>query len=113
MASSAFLGRFQRAAELEAGEAYAIHDEKRLDLHAGAHCYGGAAFCTRLVHLYSKDKTGAANLGRDGRVDGVVDDEDLVGARARGLGWGPGWGPGCESWAVWQVGMHGMAWHGT
>ena len=39
MASSAFLGRFQRAAELEAGEAYAIHDEKRLDLHAGAHCY--------------------------------------------------------------------------
>ena len=32
----------------------------------------------------------AANLGRDGRVDGVVDDEDLVGARARGLGWGPG-----------------------
>ena len=36
----------------------------------------------------------AANLGRDGRVGSVVDDEDLVGARARGLGWGPGWGPG-------------------
>ena len=31
----------------------------------------------------------AANLGRYGRVDGVVDDEDLFGARARGLGWGP------------------------
>ena len=46
------------------------------------------------LSIYTLKISGAANLGRDGRVDGVVDDEDLVGARARGLGWGPGWGPG-------------------
>ena len=53
----------------------------------------------------------AANLGRYGRVDGVVDDEDLVGARARGLGAGVRAGvraevraeSWAESWAVWQV----------
>ena len=96
MASSAFLGRFQRAAELEAGEAYAIHDEKRLDLHAGAHCYHvtAARHFAPGLSIYTLKISGAANLGRDGRVDGVVDDEDLVVARARGLGWGPGWGPG-------------------
>ena len=46
------------------------------------------------LSIYTLKISGAANLGRDGRVDGVVDDEDLVVARARGLGWGPGWGPG-------------------
>ena len=80
-------GRFQHADELDAGEDCAIHKEVLLDLLAGAHGYGGAT-----THGMSSTlkMSPAANLRRYGRVDGVVDDEDLVGARARGLGWGPG-----------------------
>eukprot|EP00964_Phaeocystis_antarctica_P131861 scaffold95855_cov36-Phaeocystis_antarctica.AAC.2 len=92
VASLALPGRLQRAAELDAGEDCAIHKEERLDLLAGAHCYGGVAMHPATPSTLKISP--AANLGRDGRVGSVVDDEDLVGARARGLGWGPGWGPG-------------------
>ena len=92
MARLALLGRLQRADELDAGEDCAIHEEERLDLLAGARRYGGAAWaqlCIAATRSTLKISL-AANLGRDGRVGSVVDDEDLVGARARGLGWGPG-----------------------